>query len=117
MKIVRDFVEERDAIAFSVKLRERGIPTHVGVFKSNNVSFYSSDGPRTYGVWVLDDTQHRDAVLLTKCSRYKVENPMTEEQVARLEEEISRKNIRVVVRDLIIFLACFLGVVTLLAVV
>ncbi|WP_308375649.1 hypothetical protein [Microbulbifer sp. RZ01] len=103
MKIVRDFKQQDDAVNFAFKLRERGIPTHVGVFKSNNSHFYTGGGPRTYGVWVLDEKQHHDAVLLIKGGRHKVENPLSEEQMVHLERELSRKNIRIVVRDLILF--------------
>ena len=114
MKIVRDFKQQDDAVNFAAKLRERGIATHVGVFKGNNSYFYTGGGPRTYGVWVLDDKQYHDAVLLIKGGRHKVENPLNEEQMARLESEISSRNFRIVVRDLIIFLLALGTIIVLL---
>ena len=103
MKIVRDFKQEDEAVKFAGKLRERGIPTHVGVFKANNSYFYTGGGPRTYGVWVLDEKQYHDAVLLIKGRRHVVKNPLSEDQMVRLESEISSRNIKMVARDLIIF--------------
>lgn len=103
MKIVRDFTSEKDAVSFAHKLRERGIPTHIGVFKGSNFHIYTSDGPKTYGVWVLEDSQYNDAVRLIKGGKHKVKNPLSEEQIAHLEAELTRKNIHVILRDMAIF--------------
>ena len=77
MKLIRDFTSHDVARNFSIKLRGKGIPTHIAMFRGNNTSLYGG-GPKTWAVWVLIDTQLDDAIRLIKGSRYEVKDPLSE---------------------------------------
>ncbi len=78
MKLVQDFTDQNEALGFSLKIRAKGIPNHVAMFRGNNTHRYGG-GPKTWAVWVLIDSQFEDAVKLIRNSRHKIKNPLSEE--------------------------------------
>lgn len=112
MKLVRDFTEEELAIRFSRKLRSKGIANHVAMFRGNNTFIYGG-GPKTWAVWVLLDGQYSDALRLVKGSRYEVKNPLTEDEILALEENIAKIEKKKIWRELFVFLVLFFGSISL----
>jgi hypothetical protein len=110
MKLIRDFASHEVAHNFSLKLRGKGIPTHVAMFRGNNTHKYGG-GPKTWAVWVLVDTQLDDAVRLIKGSRYEVRNPLSEEEIVAIEVEALRKGKYEILRNLSVFLIVLVGLV------
>ncbi|WP_461518074.1 hypothetical protein [Porticoccus sp.] len=109
MKIIADFVEKERAVSFSRRLRRKGIPTHVAIFKGNNTHLYGG-GPKTFGVWSLVDCQHNDAVILLKDKGHKVEYSLSEDQMQLLENEIGVAQLKKVRRDIAVFVIVFISV-------
>jgi hypothetical protein len=87
MSLVRCHANIESAAAFSNKLRTLGIPTYIGIHRSNDTNRYGG-GPKIYGVWVLLDSQLEDAKKLIKGNQHKVENPLTEEEMVGLENSM-----------------------------
>ncbi len=110
MKLVRDFTDQNEALRFSLKIRAKGIPNHVAMFRGNNTHRYGG-GPKTWAVWVLIDTQFDDAIKLIKGSRHKVKEPLTEEEIVSIEMEMSKNDKRKIIIDLSIFTVVFIGLI------
>lgn len=110
MKLIRDFTSHDVAHNFSLKLRGKGIPTHVAMFRGNNTHRYGG-GPKTWAVWVLVDTQLDDAIRLIKVSRHEVRNPLDEEEIVAIEMELLRKGKNEILRNLSVFLIALVGLV------
>ncbi|MFT4763814.1 MAG: hypothetical protein ACI9OH_000904 [Oleispira sp.] len=110
MKLIRDFTSHDVAHNFSLKLRGKGIPTHVAMFRGNNTHRYGG-GPKTWAVWVLVDTQLDDAIRLIKGSRHEVRNPLNEEEIVAIEMELLRKGKNEILRNLSVLLIALVGLV------
>jgi hypothetical protein len=93
MKLVKTFSHIDFAATFSCKLREFGIPTYIGtvVISNDNFKYRYQVRPTAYGVWVLLETQYEDALKLRKGRRHKVKNPLSEEEMVRVENLIRSK--------------------------
>jgi len=108
MKIVRDYISKADAINFADKLRAHGIATHVGIFRGNNVRINTGGGPKTYGVWVLLEEQHQDALLLRRGNRHNVKHALSNEELVAVEQSFYERSNRLY-RKILTMVGMFLG--------
>lgn len=84
MKLLCEYLSQADAEALSLKLREKGILTHVSARYSRSLSSLYT-GAVSSGVWVVLEVQYKDAVALLHSCHHKVENPLTESEMLELE--------------------------------
>lgn len=92
MKLIREYTEQEDAIAFQRKLRLVGIASQVAINKGNNQSIYGG-GIKSHGVWALLESQYNDAMLLRKGNNHVVKNPLSEEELIEVEQYRKKKTL------------------------
>lgn len=83
MKLLRQYQYSSDAERVADKLRNRGILCHVSSKQSHSLGPYS--GVVSVGLWVVLNSQYRDALAVLDNPRHKVENPLAEEEMLELE--------------------------------
>jgi len=96
MKLVRDYHYEGDAKALSKKLRSKGILSFIAPSKAapnKPMSGLYKQHKFRVGVWVVLENQYSDALGLSKGSRHKVGNPLTEEEMRAIELNIEKLKI------------------------
>jgi len=108
MKLVRDFTERDMAFSFAKRLRRKGIPNHIAMFRGNNTHRYGG-GPKTWAVWTLIDNQHDDAIQLIKNKGHKVQSPLSEPEIIQFELDLAQRTNKSVLTQLAIFTAGLLS--------
>ncbi len=90
MKLVDQYIDPSMANAARVRLRIAGIATHVDVMDPHNVQ-PSKSGKTRVGLWVLDETQHEDAIQVLINPEYKLKNPLSFDQISKLEAAVEKR--------------------------
>ena len=85
MILLRQFHNSTDADSLSSRLRGKGIYTFVSSKRSYRLSSIYT-GAFKVGVWAVLDNQHQDAIELLKNKRHAVQNPLTEEEMRKLDQ-------------------------------
>lgn len=90
MKYIRDYDSRSDATAFKDKLRKKGVLAVIEKSRAVPPRPSAWKEPRRFrtGVWVVIDYQYEDAMSLRKGNSHVVKNPLTEDEMLRLELEV-----------------------------
>ena len=78
------------ANAARVCLRIAGIATHVDLMDPHNVQ-PSKSGKTRVGLWVLDESQHEDAIQVLVNPEYKLKNPLSFDEISQLEAAVEKR--------------------------
>ncbi|WP_370980220.1 hypothetical protein [Agaribacterium sp. ZY112] len=111
MKLVVDFMTPNRANKFARLLRREGIPSFVGISRVGHHPNRFIWGQRTYGVWVLVESQHREALSLAEGNEVKVSNPLSEEEMILVEKQAIRKDRITIIRDISVFFVAVMAFV------
>ena len=90
MKYIRDYDSRGDATALKDKLRKKGVLAVIEKSRAVPPRPSAWKEPRRFrtGVWIVIDSQYEDAMSLRKGNSHVVENPLTEDEMLRLELEV-----------------------------
>ena len=90
MKLVDQYIDPSMANAARVRLRIAGIATHVDIMDPHTLQ-PSGSGKTRVGLWVLDESQHEDAIQVLVNPEYKLKNPLSLDQISRLEAAVEKR--------------------------
>ena len=90
MKLVDQYIDPGVASAARERLRDAGIATRVDVMDPHNVQ-PSKSGKTRVGLWVLDDSQHEDALQVLADPGHKLKNPLSFDEISKLEATIEKR--------------------------
>ncbi len=90
MKLVDQYIDPGMASAARERLRNAGIATRVDVMDPHNLQ-PSKSGKTRVGLWVLDDSQHEDALQALADPGHKLKNPLSFDEIVSLEAAVERR--------------------------
>ena len=90
MKLIDEFVDPNMATAARVRLRIAGIASHVDRLDPPDTE-PSNPGETRVGLWVIDDEQHDDAVLVLVNPEHKPRRVYDMDEVSRLEASVEKR--------------------------
>ena len=79
------------ATAARVRLRIAGIASHVDTIEPDDVQ-PSDPGATRIGLWVIDDEQHEDAVLVLVNPEHKPRRVLNLDEISRLEASVEKRS-------------------------
>ena len=90
MKLVDQYIDPGMASAARERLRDAGIATHIDVMDPHNVQ-PSKSGKTRVGLWVLDDSQHEDALQVLADPGHRLKNPLSFDEISKLEAAVEKR--------------------------
>lgn len=86
MKLLRTYQDISDAERLAKKLEANGILTFVSSKKSHSLSSALTGAIRV-GVWVVLDSQYRDAISFLDNKNHQIQSALSPEEIKRLKEQ------------------------------
>ncbi len=90
MKLVDQYIDPNTATAARVRLRIAGIASHVDTMDPHNVQ-PSKSGETRIGLWVIDDDQHEDAVMVLINPEHVPRRVLSLEEISQLEASVEKR--------------------------
>ena len=90
MKLLREYIDSSDAQRLSERLKGKGIMVFISSSKSHRIPMTSGGSPKV-GVWAVFDFQYNDAVELLTNKKHKVRQPLSFEEMKRIEAQASQE--------------------------
>ena len=90
MKLVDQYVDPNMATAARVRLRIAGIAAHVDTLDPHNIQ-PSKSGETRIGLWVIDDDQHADAVMVLANPEHVPRRVMSLDEISQLEAGVEKR--------------------------
>ncbi len=91
MKLVDQYIDPNMATAARVRLRIAGIASHVDTLDPHNIQ-PSKSGETRVGLWVIEDDQHEDAVLLLANPEHVPRRVLSLDEISKLEASVEKRS-------------------------
>ena len=93
MKLVDQYIDPNMATAARVRLRIAGIASHVDTMDPHNIQ-PSKSGETRIGLWVIEDDQHQDAVMVLVNPEHVPRRVLSLDEISRLEATVEKRSRR-----------------------
>lgn len=90
MKLVDQYIDPNMATAARVRLRIAGIASHVDTMDPHNIQ-PSKSGETRIGLWVIDDDQHEDAVMVLVNPEHVPRRILSLDEISKLEAAVEKR--------------------------